>query len=80
MPKLSPRRLIVIGVAILAGSAAVRYTASGLILSVPSPDLQLFSIVSLLGLFLTVFGFLVFFLGVDRARRGRRSDLTIDIF
>ena len=80
MPKLSPRLLIVIGISIWAGYAAVEYTVTRLILSVPSPDFPLLLTVNLLGLPFTVIGFIVFFLGVQRARRGRRSDLTIDIF
>jgi hypothetical protein len=76
MPRLSPRLLIVIGIAIWASYAAVQYT----VLSLPNPDIPLLFTVSLLGLPFTVIGFIVFFLGVHRARRGRRSDVTIDIF
>ncbi len=79
MPKLGPRLLIVIGIAILAGNAAVQYTVTRLLFSLPNPDIPLILTLNLIGLFLTVFGFIVFFLGVYRARRGRRSDLTIDI-
>ncbi len=79
MAKLGPRFLIVIGIAILAGNAAVQYTVTRLLFSLPNPDIPLILTLNLIGLFLTVFGFIVFFLGVYRARRGRRSDLTIDI-
>ncbi len=79
MPKLSPTLLIVIGTAILAGNSAVQYTVTRLMFSVPSPDFPLLLTVNLLGSFVFVFGLVVFFLGVYRARRGKRSDLTTDV-
>ncbi len=79
MPKLSPRFLIIVGIAILAGNAAVQYTVTRLLFSLPSSDIPLILTVNLLGLFAFFFGLAVVFLGVYRARRGKRSDLTVDI-
>ncbi len=79
MPKLSPRLFIVVGVAILVGNSAVQYTVTRLLFSPPNINIPLLLTVNLLGSFVFVFGLIVFFLGVYRWHRGRRSDLTIDI-
>ncbi len=63
----------------VAGSAAVQYTVSRILFSLPNPNMPLILTLNLLGTFFFYFGLIVVFLGVRRVLREKRGSRTIDV-